>query len=290
MAIVIVITLLFSCKTDKKQTLDNSETTPTETPYEATLKNPYQVFRGMTVESRFLAPEGYTRVPVAENSFSEYLRQLPLKTPGALVHYYDGRTKPNEDIYEAVVDLPIGSKDLHQCADAIMRLRAEHLWFQERYEDIHFNFTNGHKVEYKEWMKGRRMIVEGNKTSWNQGSTASNSFQDLWSYLELIFTYAGTLSLSNELKKVVPEELSIGDIFIEGGTPGHGVIVVDVAQHMETEEKIFLVAQSFMPAQELQILTNRSGKLGPWYQLKPEKKLRLPEWEFDNSDLMRFPD
>ena len=41
----------------------------------------------------------------------------------------------------------------------------------------------------------------------------------------------------------------IGDIFIQGGSPGHCVMVVDVAAKA-FGERIFLLAQSFMPARK----------------------------------------
>jgi hypothetical protein len=50
--------------------------------------------------------------------------------------------------------MEIGNKDLHQCADAVMRLRAEYLWNEERYDKIHFNFTNGFRVDYTKWIEG----------------------------------------------------------------------------------------------------------------------------------------
>jgi len=40
---------------------------------------------------------------------------------------YNGLTKDNNKVYEAVVDMSIGKRDLHQYADAIMRLKAEYL-------------------------------------------------------------------------------------------------------------------------------------------------------------------
>ena len=43
-------------------------------------------------------------------------------------------------------------------------------------------------------------------------------------------------------------EMQIGDVFIRGGSPGHCVIVVDMAVHQETGEKLFMLAQSYMPA------------------------------------------
>lgn len=245
---------------------------------------------GMTVGSRINPPASYKRVLVEPNSYGNYLRNLPLKKEGSPVLYFDGSKKRNFNVYEAVVDLPIGKKDLHQCADAVMRLRGQYLYEQGKYDKIHFNFTNGFRVDYKEWMKGMRMVVKGNNTYWSLPGTPSNTPQDFWKYMELIFTYAGTLSLSKELDQIEVADLRIGDVFILGGSPGHAVIVVDMARHVETGGKLFLLAQSYMPAQELQILANpiEAGS-GPWYSENFGDQLITPEWVFTRHQLMRFP-
>lgn len=244
---------------------------------------------GKTIETRFVPPSDYRRVSSTEVSFATYLRQLPLKPHGTEVSIYDGRIKSNFGVYDAVVDLPIGNRDLHQCADAVMRLRAEYLWKNKRYEEIHFNFTNGFRVDYSYWMEGKRMVVEGNKTYWKNSGSPSNTYTDFWKYMELIFSYAGTLSLSKELQNIPINDLKIGDVFIQGGSPGHAVIVVDVAFHQETNQKIFLLAQSYMPAQEIQLLKNPSNdELSPWYTIPEESDLRTPEWTFQSTDLKRF--
>lgn len=244
---------------------------------------------GVKIETRFNVPEGYKRTEVEPGSFGEYLRQLPLKPHGTEVKYFDGSIKENNNIYDAVINLEIGDKDLHQCADAIMRLRAEYLWNRKEFDKIHFNFTNGFRVDYSEWMKGKRISVNGNKTSWVRKYTASNSYQDFWDYLEIIFMYAGTLSLANELESSDISELKIGDIFINGGSPGHAVILVDMAVNLNTNEKIFLLAQSYMPAQELQVLVNPSDeKLSPWYSVNFGEELETPEWKFSKKHLKKF--
>jgi hypothetical protein len=42
----------------------------------------------------------------------------------------------------AVMDLPVGNKDLQQCADAIMRLRAEYLYRPGQFNSIRFYDNN----------------------------------------------------------------------------------------------------------------------------------------------------
>lgn len=244
---------------------------------------------GSTVATRFGAPEGFIRKPVDSASFSNYLMSLPLKPHGSQVLFYNGQTKRNNQVYDAVVDLPIGKRDLHQCADAVMRLRAEYFFQNKQYDSIHFNFTNGFNADYENWRKGKRIVVNGNQVTWKQKTQASDTAKDFWKYLEMVFSYAGTASLSKELKPIAMTNIRIGDVFIKGGFPGHAVIVVDMAIHETTKEKVFLVAQSYMPAQEIQILKNpNDSELSPWYSSKIGSELRTPEWTFKKTDLKRF--
>ena len=67
------------------------------------------------------------------------------------------KKKANQAAAFAVVDMEIGNRDLQQCADAVIRLRAEYLWKHKRYTDIKFNFTSGFTAEYKKWAEGNRI-------------------------------------------------------------------------------------------------------------------------------------
>lgn len=77
-----------------------------------------------------------------------------------------------------------------------------------------------------------------------------------------------------------------GDILLKPGAPGHAVIVVDMAQNNKSE-KIYLLAQSYMPAQDIHILKNLSGKpSGPWYALQGNNDvIQTPEWTFYKDQL-----
>lgn len=243
--------------------------------------------------ARISAPPGYTRTPVPPASFAHYLRTLKLKPQGSKVKYYNGQPKPATGVYTAVLDADIGDKDLHQCADAIIRLKADYHYHAKEYDKIQFDFTNGHRVAYSEWCKGRRIKVNDaqTKTWWDNGNQLSTTYEDYWAYLEQIFLYAGTASLSKELNSVPIMEMKIGDVFIEGGFPGHGVIVIDMAKHADTGKKIYLLAQSYMPAQQTQILINpHNSQLSPWYELDNNSAILTPEYSFEISDLKRFPE
>jgi hypothetical protein len=108
--------------------------------------------------------------------------------------------------------------------------------------------------------------------------------------MNYVFSYANTGSLKNELKKVNNvSDITAGDVFIHKGRPyGHAVTVVDVAQD-KNGNKIFMIAQSYMPAQEIHVLKNpENNSISPWYSVDFGEELQTPEWTFTKGDLFRF--
>jgi hypothetical protein len=243
---------------------------------------------GSTIKTRFKLPNGFYRDSLKENSFSYFLQNFTLKEHNAKVHLYNGNLKNRQDVHEAIFDISVGKRDLQQCADATMRLRAEYLYQQKAYDSIHFNFTNGFNAEYSKWRQGQRISVKGSKVNWYSGAEKGVSRKSFDKYLTMVFSYAGTLSLAKEMKKISIAQMQIGDIFIQGGSPGHAVIIVDIAKN-NNEEKMFLLAQSYMPAQEIHVLKNFNNQdISPWCSTKNLEVLQTPEWKFTKNDLRRF--
>ena len=121
---------------------------------------------------RIAPPRGFKRVSVPPDSFAFWLRRLPLKPKGSAVYLYNGQLKFNQRAHMAVVDIDIGKRDLQQCADAVMRLRAEYLYSRGRDRDIHFNFTGGTRVPFSRWKRGERPRVRGRHVTWRLGAGA----------------------------------------------------------------------------------------------------------------------
>jgi len=243
-----------------------------------------------TIKNMIDLPAGYERIKVPSGSFAEWLRNLPLKKKGFPVYLYDCREKPNQQAHWQVVDIDVGDKDLQQCADAIMRLRAEYFYAGGYYDSISFDFTSGDAMPFRKWMEGIRPEVDGDIVRWIRTDDVDSSYTNFRNYLDIVFTYAGSYSLNKQLK---PKEnicnIEIGDIFIEGGFPGHAVIVVDVAVDKSSGKRKFLLAQSYMPAQDIHILKcPYKIPSSPWYNCDIGERLITPEWIFDKDDLKRF--
>lgn len=249
---------------------------------------PSQVAAADTLAQRIAPPPGFERVPAEPGSWGEWLRGLHLKHPGSPVLTYTGAPKWRQDVHVAVVDIDVGKRDLQQCADAIMRLRAEWLFASRRSADIAFNYTDGGRVPFSRWAKGERPSSSGK--SWRTSAKADGTYPSFRRYMDQVFSYAGTYSLDRELKKITPGEIAIGDVFIKGGFPGHAVLVADMAQNKTTGEKRFLLLQSYMPAQEIHVLKNPAASDGsPWYPAAVTWPLATPEWSFPEGSLKRWP-
>ncbi len=259
-------------------------------PEEAVTAAPLSLINstGMTLETRINPPEGYTRIPSEEGEFTGFVRSLRLKEDGSEVLLYDGSPKSYQDGHVAVFELDTGSKDLQQCADSIIRIYAEYYWSIEAYDKIDFHLTNGFLMEYTKWRDGYRIEVDGNEVSWVKKADYDASYEVFRKYLESVFMYAGTLSLSAECSEITIQELLTGDMLLYGGSPGHCVLVVDMAEDAQGN-KCYLLAQGYMPAQDFHILKNPLHEEDPWYYASEiTYPLRTPQWTFEDGSLVRW--
>lgn len=210
-----------------------------------------------------LVPAGFSRIKAEQGSFAEWLRNLPLKKDKT-VYLYNGSLKPNQSAQYAVLDISVGARDLQQCADVVMRLRAEYLFSQKRYTEIAFMDYAG---KWYRWTGG------GNRIAFDK-------------YLQTVFSWCGSASLEKQLKPVKEySNIKSGDVLVKGGFPGHVMIVVDVAKNSEGE-KIYMLVQGYQPAQDMHVVVNPvDGKLSPWYELRELKDIITPEWQFEKKNL-----
>ena len=166
-----------------------------------------------TLEQRITPPPGFTRTAAAPGTWAAWLRGLPMRPANAPVLIYTGAPKWRQDVHAAVIDIDVGKRDLQQCADAIMRLRAEWLFAADRKRDIRFNDTEGKRLSFS--------------------SRRDTGYAAFRKYMDYVFAYAGTYSLERELKPAPLASLQIGDVFIKGGFPGHAVLVADVVENAQ---------------------------------------------------------
>lgn len=266
------------------ESTEESTEEPMEQINEYTLINP----RGSTVESRILPPIDFKRLEAPEGSILTYMRNLELKPDKSPVMLFNGREKENQTAQSAVFAFDVGENDLQQCADSIMRVYGEYYWSIGAFDKINFHLTNGFLMDYLSWREGKRIKVEGNKVSWFSSTSYDDSYECFRKYLTQVMVYAGTLSLSQESTTIDKEELRVGDMIIQGGSPGHCVLVVDVAVNLDGEE-CYLLAQGYMPAQDFHIINNPRDAINPWYyNTDIDYPIRTPEYIFRDGSIKRW--
>jgi hypothetical protein len=229
-------------------------------------------------------------VPVATGSWGEWLRGLPLRPAGTPARLYNGQLKDRQEVVAAVVNIDVGTQDLQQCADAVIRLRAEYLFSQDP-NKVHFHLTTGYDFWFSDYVAGHTFRVLHEQVLPAAKPAEEPTHAALGRYLLPTFGYAGTLSLGRDLRPVPLGQVQPGDVLLHGGRPGHAVLVVDVAENPRTGQRYLLLAQSYMPAQNIHLLRNADAPaLGAWFAVpKPEAaEFDTPEWTFGTQELGRF--
>ena len=243
----------------------------------------------LTIKSRVMVPKGYKRVPYTDGSFQSYLRHYKLKPYGTKVINYDDTEYFWQGGHIGVLEVPVPKNGLQQCADALIRIRSEYLWEQNRKDEIGFNFTSGHYCSWIKYAEGYRPKIHGNKVAFNKTATENHSKGNFYKYLNLIYMYSGTLSLYNELPKINDaSDLKIGDMLIKGGSPGHIVMISDEVIN-DKGEKRFLLFQGNTPAQSVHLVKNlEDSSISPWYNLEKNVEIPVSNYTFSSSKFVRF--
>ena len=267
--------------------------TPTATPTPTTVPEIVEEFSfinidGTNLESRINPPMGYSRIVSKEGELAYFMRNLPLKSSDSPLMLYNEQAKFNQNNHVAIFDLSLGDRDLQQCADSLIRIYAEYYWSLQQYDKIAFHLTSGFYMEYSKWREGYRIKVEGNNVTWIKSASYDDSYDAFLRYLNTVFAYAGTLSLTAECESISMEELLPGDLFLKGGSPGHCVLIVDMATDQEGN-RCYLLAQGYMPAQDFHILKNPLHPEDPWYYASEiSYPLLTPEWQFLEGSASRW--
>jgi Domain of unknown function (4846) len=243
------------------------------------------------LDARFPAPAGFSRVAVDAASFGAFLRALPLLPAGSpVVDYRDRLVRAGDDPrIAAVVDIDVGTSDLQQCADAVLRMNAE--WRYSRGDrDVAYPVSSGATLSYPRYLAGERAFASGNKLlTQPSASRMSDDHRAFRGYLDEVFTWANTTSLEREGARVPFAELRPGDFFVMVERPyGHAVLVLDVARN-DAGDVAMLLGQSYMPAQSFQVL--RPFGQRAWFVVRPgTTTVATPFWDpFPLSSLRRLP-
>jgi hypothetical protein len=240
-----------------------------------------------SLAQRFAPPPGFNRVTTPDHSFGAWLRGLPLAAPGTPVRSFDGNVHIPADHANvaAVTTLDVGHRDLQQCADAVMRLHGEWLWHEGRALEATYP-SGGGPIPWKRYLGGGYPALNGNSFIWKNRGGRKNDHASYREYLDVVFSWANTVALARKTTPVARDEAVPGDFFVLAGSPGHAVLILDIAEHADGH-RVALLGQSFMPAQSFQVL--RPARTQTWFSLNDDEGVKTPFWpKFPWSALHRL--
>lgn len=230
------------------------------------------------LDSVFAPPPGFERVALEKGSFGAFLRELPLRPAGSPVRAYDGRVlhEADDPRIAAVAELDVSPQDVQQCADSVIRLHAEWKWSTGQQASVGYHFLSGDYATWPAYAAGQRPIPKGKGIELAQTGKTGSDHAAYRKYLDMVFNYASTISLERKSSTPIDRaDLAPGDFFVLPGGPGHAILILDVAV-TPSGERVALLGQGFMPAQDFQVLVPPGAK-GPWFSLSGED-VDTPFW------------
>jgi hypothetical protein len=237
-----------------------------------------------TTEIIIVPNASFTTQTFKQNTWQHFLQALPAK-PGTVVDF-TGSAVENQSKHIAVLPYDVGKQDLQQCADALIRLRAEYLFTQQRFDEIKFRFTSGHLYSWSDYRQGKRPKVRGPKVTFEHNAPPSTqyTYKSLRAYLDIVYAYAGTQSLAFELQQT--DSLEVGTVIIQPGSPGHCCMIMDEAVD-NIGRPVYKLVEGYTPAQSIYILKNPVDG-SPWHTLKEGYPIKTASYKFTDYRLCRF--
>ncbi len=219
------------------------------------------------ITTAFPPPDGAQRVEA--DAFGTWLRTRMVADADRPVKTHDGQVVHHR---ARVVELPLVRGDLQQCADSAIRLRAE--WQKATDQEVMFHATSGDPMAWARWAKGERPHEKAGKLVWTQGHGPGS-----WDhYLQKVFLWAGTRSLHAYDTVAVDRDPQPGDVLVQPGSPGHAVLLLDVAT--AGDATYVLVGEGFMPAQDFHV---ELGAHDGWWRW--DDGVALDHWTLPASSL-----
>jgi len=240
----------------------------------------------MPIAGRIGIPAGFREVPVEPGSWAEWLRFLPLTPAHSPVRGVDGKPLgwPGIPAPPGVVDMDVRRNQ--ECADTILRLRAEYLRWAGRDARLAFSLAGGGTISWADWRRGMRPVPLGGRVRMVKMAGPSESRKSFEGFLDAVFNWCNTDSLSHDGVPATPGDLRIGDYVSRpgAGARGHAMMIVDLAVDSEGSKRA-LVLQGAMPAQSAHLLRSNTGSA--WIPLFPAPSFSVPGWREFSWDLLR---
>jgi hypothetical protein len=243
-----------------------------------------------TVMHRFTRSlSGFRGFPAELGSFAEWLRLLPLAAPATPVRNHRGDiVVPGDDEHlAAVVAIDVGTEDVQQSADVILRLHAEWRWFRSDFRMLYLS-DNELELPLQPRQNGEHLVdaADQSRESPDAAPQSKREYADFRRYLDRVFARSDAPALLAESVALPPQDLEPGAFFLNDRHPAEVLVVLDVATS-PTGQRRMLLAQALNPAQDLAVI--RPNRDTAWFAVHTDQPVRVPRAHpFAWKDLRRM--
>lgn len=212
-------------------------------------------------------PPGYQRIE-AGDSYTTFIRNLPLKPRGSRVKLYKGGNAHMQWLAAAVIDWPVLSNS-EQCADVTMRVRGEYLLSEKRYSDLCFTGVDGKEYAY----------------------TGGSSRDAFVKYMKNVYVKCNTASVYKETRQRSFKDVRPGDVLVypsrRKGMSGHAILVADVARTKSGKTAILCV-EGNTPAREAHIVRSLHPLHPCWHYIREGEDIWVSVFHFHPKELRHY--
>jgi hypothetical protein len=229
-----------------------------------------------TVRSRFeLSSPGYVVFADDPNSWTEWLRFLPLAAPGTPVRDAGGNVVvPGNDDHLAGV-IAIDASNHQPGVDAVLRLNAEWRWNVNDLRTLYLS-DGGFELPLQRWMAGDRLAIVDGRASWVRQAELAGRLDHATfrAFLESVFLVSSSQALLAESVALAPAALAPGAFFLHPGPRAEALVVLDVAT-TPSGERVMLLARARSPAESIHVV--RPDRASPWFRARPDEQIQVAD-------------
>ena len=230
----------------------------------------------MPLADRFPPPQGSQRIAPAEGSFGDWLEKIPIDTNKKILHYYTGDEALQQNGHAAIVDIPV-KNNVQDSRKIIMRIRAEYLYQQGRYDEIEFRNKEGRIINPRIWYAQKY-----------PGTEFNFPYREFNRFIKESLPGADWSEYMNNLERIAPSEAEAGDIVYQKSGGSHAMMIAGAAEN-PSRERMLLFIEGATPPAEVHVVANPADpSISPWYRMEESRPVRTPYWVFNDRNFYRF--
>ncbi|GEM_PF-6657906 len=223
------------------------------------------------------APPATSILEAEEGSFGDWLAGLPVDTTHRVLHYYTGDVALQQNGHAGIIDIPV-KNNVQDSRKLIMRIYAEYLYQQGRYDELQFSNAKGEIINPKIWFSGK-----------HPGEPFRFPYSDFRKYLNETLAAAGWKSWMKQLKRISRFEARAGDIVYQKSGGGSHAMLIAAAAIGRNGQRYHLYIEGATPPAEMHVVANNEQEvLSPWYPMIDGVPVRTPYWVFNDKNYYRL--